>query len=77
MHNYPVLKDKEILCSSITIWTILKSLFLAKISGALKRKEKEKNHQEHLLCDGKDGRNLPGPYVCGPGAAGGCPVPSR
>lgn len=42
MHNYPVLeKDKET-CSSITIWTILKSVFLAKMSGALKRKKEEK-----------------------------------
>lgn len=42
MHNYPVLeKDKET-CSSITIWTILKSVFLAKMSGALKRRRRRR-----------------------------------
>lgn len=67
MHNYPVLeKDKET-CSSITIWTILKSVFLAKMSikksikkkdGALKKK-KRKPSWEHLLCDSKVDGNLP------------------
>ena len=41
MHNYPVLeKDKEILCSFISICIILKSVHLTKSSGALKKKKK-------------------------------------
>lgn len=40
MHNYRLLeKDKEMLSSSITIWTILKSLFLVKISEVLIKKK--------------------------------------
>ena len=67
MHNYPVLeKDKEILCSFISICIILKSVHLTKSSGALKKKK----HLEHLLCDGTDDSNLLFLYVWQLGVTG-------